>query len=140
MSRRSGYRFADQDMRPSNAVAAIDFSRRNALTELIDSDATDFVTLRACLIALARVNRLTLAYRPTLRFFPDLARAGRLPRERAVTVVDVGSGYGDMLRKIDRWAAQRDLRLDLVGVDLNPWSAHTAVAATPADRPIRYVT
>jgi len=113
---------------------AIDFSRRNVLTELMDSDETDFATFRDCLIDLAKVNRLTLAYRPTLRFFTDLARAGRLPRDRAVSVVDVGSGFGDMLRKIDHWAAPRGLRLDLAGVDLNPWSARTA-GGSPSTRP-----
>jgi SAM-dependent methyltransferase len=122
-------------------LAAIDFSRRNVLTELMDSDETDFATFRDCLVDLAKVNRLTLAYRPTLRFFADLAKAGRLRRDRAVTVVDVGSGFGDMLRKIDRWAVRRGLRLDhLTGVDLNPWSARTAAAATPPERPIGYVT
>jgi 2-polyprenyl-3-methyl-5-hydroxy-6-metoxy-1,4-benzoquinol methylase len=120
--------------------ATIDFSRRNALTELMDSDATDFATFRDCLIDLAKVNRLTLAYRPTMRFFADLARAGRLSRDRAVSVVDVGSGFGDMLRKLDRWAAQRGFRLDLTGVDLNPWAARAAAEVTAPDRPIRYVT
>ena len=122
------------------AVPAINFSHRNVLTELMDSDETDFATFRDCLVDLAKVNRLTLAYRPTMRFFADLVRAGRLPRDRPITVVDVGSGYGDMLRKVDRWAARRGLRLDLTGVDLNPWSARTAAAATAPDRPIRYVT
>ena len=121
-------------------MSALDLSRRNDLTELMDSDTTDFATFRACLVDLAKVNRLTLAYRPTMRFFAQLAAAGRLPRDRAVTIVDVGSGYGDMLRKIDRWGAQRGLKLDLIGVDLNPWSAKAATEATPADRPIRYVT
>ena len=121
-------------------MAALNLSRRYDLTELMDSDATDFDTFRACLVDLAKVNRLTLAYRPTMRFFAQLTAAGRLPRDRAVTIVDVGSGYGDMLRKIDRWGAQQGLTLDLVGVDLNPWSAKAAAEATPADRPIRYVT
>jgi SAM-dependent methyltransferase len=121
-------------------MVGLDLSRRNDLTELMDSDTTDFVTFRACLVDLAKVNRLTLAYRPTMRFFAQLAAAGRLPRDRTVTIVDVGSGYGDMLRKIDRWGTRRDLQLDLIGVDLNPWSAKAAAEATPADRPIRYVT
>jgi SAM-dependent methyltransferase len=121
-------------------MTALDFSRRSALTELMDSDETDFATFRDCLVDLAKVNTLTLAYRPTLRFFTDLDRAGRLPRDRIISVVDCGSGYGDMLRKLDRWAARRGLRFDLVGVDLNPWSARTAAAATASDRPIHYVT
>jgi SAM-dependent methyltransferase len=121
-------------------MTQIDFSRRNDLSELMDSDATDFETFRACLVDLAKVNRLTLSYRPTLRFFKTLARAARLPTGRATTVVDVGSGYGDMLRNIDRWAKQRGFQVDLTGIDLNPWSARSAREATLPKRPIRYVT
>ena len=121
-------------------MAALDFTRRSTLSELMDSEETDFATFRACLVDLAKVNRLTLAYRPTMRFLVDLARSGRLPRCRALSIVDVGSGFGDMLRKIDRWAARRGLPVELTGVDLNPWSARTAAEVTPPDRPIRYVT
>jgi SAM-dependent methyltransferase len=121
-------------------VSALDLSRRNHLTELMDSDATDFATFRACLVDLAKVNRLTLAYRPTMRFFDRLAVSGRLPRDRTVSIVDVGSGYGDMLRRIDRWGVQRGLNLQLTGIDLNPWSTWSATEATPDDRPIRFIT
>jgi len=121
-------------------MTQIDFSSRNNLSEWMDADDTDFATFRACLIDLAKVNRLTFAYRPTLSFFDALARTGRLPADRTVTVVDVGSGYGDMVRKIDRWAEQSGFRLELTGIDLNPWSAKAATEATPAGRAIRYVT
>lgn len=118
----------------------LDFSRRNALAELMDSDATDFETFRACLIDLAKVNRLALAYRPTLGFLDRLRRLEVLPRDRAISIVDVGSGSGDMLRKIDHWATRYGHKVDLVGVDLNPWSARTAEELTARDRPIRFVT
>jgi hypothetical protein len=84
----------------------IDFSRRNNLSQLMNSDDADFETFRAWLIDLAKVNYLTLAYRPTLRFFEHLARSGRLPTDRSITVIDVGSGFGDMLRNVDRWAVR----------------------------------
>jgi SAM-dependent methyltransferase len=140
MSRHSEYRLAGKDLHASASRTTPDLSRRNDLVELMDADDTDQATFRACLIDLAKVNQLTLAYRPTMRFFADLAASGRLPRNRLVSVVDVGSGFGDMLRKLDRWAAPRGLRLDLTGVDLNPWSAATAAEFTPAERPIRFVT
>jgi trans-aconitate methyltransferase len=117
-----------------------DFSRRNNLVELMDSDETDFETFRDCLIDLARVNQLTLSYRPTLQFLARLAKQGRLPRDRAIRIIDVGSGYGDMLRKIDRWAARRGLQMELIGIDRNPWSAQAGEAATLPGRPIRFFT
>jgi SAM-dependent methyltransferase len=115
-------------------------SQRSTQSELMDSTETDFETFRACLVDLAKINRLTLAHRPTLQFFEQLAKAGRLPRNRVITIVDVGSGYGDMLRAVDHWAAKRGIRVDLVGVDQNPWSARSAEQATASGRPIRFVT
>lgn len=75
---------------------------------------------------LARVNRMTLAARPTLGFL-DRAARGR----DGLRILDVGFGQGDMLRRIAAWAARRRLAVDLVGVDLNPRSAPVAAAATP---------
>jgi SAM-dependent methyltransferase len=118
----------------------IDLSRRNNLSQLMDSADTDFETFHACLVDLSKVNCLTLAYRPTLRFFEHLARSGRLPTGRTVTVVDAGSGYGDMVRKIDRWAVRRGFKLELTGVDQNPLSARAAADVTAPGRPIRFVT
>jgi SAM-dependent methyltransferase len=118
----------------------LDLTRRSTLSELMDSPDTDFETFRACLVDLAKVNQLTLAYRPTLRFLDRLADSGRLPRDRAIAVIDVGSGFGDMLRKIGRWAARRRFKVDLIGVDVNPWSARAAEEATPSDQSIRYIT
>jgi SAM-dependent methyltransferase len=54
-----------------------------------------------------------------------------------VTILDAGSGYGDMLRKIAAWAKRRGLPIDLTGVDLNPWSQR---AAEEVGDGIRYVT
>src|SRR3546814_10011901 len=45
-----------------------------------------------------------------------------------------------MLRLVHRWAARRGLKVSLTGVDLNPWSAKAAAAATPPGMAIKYVT
>src|SRR3546814_6901001 len=45
-----------------------------------------------------------------------------------------------MLRLVHRWAARRGLRVSLTGVDLYPWSARAAAAATPQGMAIKYVT
>ena len=120
-------------------MATIDFTERAKQDELMDTEPVSFEEFRACLLDLARVNRLTLAYRPTLRFFdrllPSVRRLGR-----AIEVVDVGSGYGDMLRQVDAWALRRGVDVSLTGVDLNPWSRRSAAEATPSSRKIRWVT
>ncbi|MBO1073315.1 methyltransferase domain-containing protein [Roseomonas marmotae] len=117
-----------------------DFSRRATTPELMDDAAWDFETFQGCLTDLARVNRLTLAYRPTLAFLDGLAREGRLPRQRPLHILDAGSGHGDTLRRIAHWAARRRIPVRLTGIDLNPWSARAARAATPPHLPIAWET
>lgn len=119
---------------------APDFSRRAILSEWMDDDGADFSVFDGCLRDLAKVNILTLAHRPTLLFLADLARAGRWPKDRPLEVLDVGSGHGDGLRRIDAWAARRGLKVKLTGLDRNPWAARSAKAATAAGRPIDWVT
>ena len=99
----------------------------------------DYATLQGCLRDLARVNALSMGYRPTLRFLDDLCRQGRLPRGRALRVLDVGSGYGDMLRSVAAWADRHRVAVELTGLDLSPWSARAAREADPAS-PIRWLT
>jgi len=117
-----------------------DFSARELIPELMDAESVAFEDYCDCLRDLETVNRWTLAARPTLSFLARLADGGRIAPGRPFTILDVGSGYGDMLRRIDRWAAGRGLALELIGLDRDPRAARAAQAATPADRPIRWLT
>lgn len=116
-----------------------DFSRRSQASELMDGDC-DYETFRDCLKDLARVNRLTLAYRPTLSFLDGLLQKDLLPKDRPLHVLDVGYGYGDMLRSVADWARRRNVDVTLSGIDLNPWSAKAASEVTPAGMPIEWQT
>ena len=91
-----------------------------------------------CLSDLAQVNVLTGAYAPTLAFLRQATR--HLPPGQALRVLDVGSGHGDMLRRIWRWGRRRGLAVELVGLDLSPQGIQAARAATPSDAPIRWRT
>jgi SAM-dependent methyltransferase len=119
----------------------------------MDTETVSFAEFDDCLKTLQIINTLTLAYRPTLRWFKQMtgtrSRSGvlcRVPGCNAagarppVSVLDVGCGGGDMLRKIWRWAKKRNLTVELEGIDLNPWSKKSADLATPADAPIRFQT
>lgn len=103
--------------------------------EQMDADDLDPATYAAILKDLDRVNALTMARRPTLAFLRR-ALAGR----ESFRLLDVGFGQGDMLRAIARWAQKRNISAELIGVDLNPNSAPSAAAATPADLRISYWT
>ena len=115
-------------------------SGRSAATELMDGPDVDYETLRGCLRDLARVNVLSGGYRPTLTFLERLRRQGRLGLGRPVDVLDAGSGYGDLLRAIARWARRRGVPVRLTGLDLSPWSARAATEATPEGLEIRWLT
>lgn len=103
--------------------------------EMMDEPGMDLATYRAVLQDLARVNRTTLAYAPTLAF---LERA--LEGCESFRLLDVGFGDGDMLREIAAWAKRKGKTAYLVGVDLNPKSKTVARESTPGDLPIEYWT
>jgi SAM-dependent methyltransferase len=117
-----------------------DFSKRDTTPELMDTEAVEYESFRDCLAELTQANELSLAYRPTLAFFDRLARENRFPKNRPLKVVDAGSGYGDMGRKLDRWAEKRGLSIEITGVDMNPWAARAAAEATAKGRPLNWVT
>ena len=117
-----------------------DFSKRGTAPELMDIEETTFEDFRACLEQLVQVNGVFFPYLPTMSFFNRLRKAGRLNIGRPVSIVDIGSGYGDMLRHIDRWAQKHGIKVDLQGVDMNPWSARASQEVTPPDRPIRWIS
>jgi 2-polyprenyl-3-methyl-5-hydroxy-6-metoxy-1,4-benzoquinol methylase len=110
-------------------LARADLSRRSTQGEQMDTDCVDYFDYRRCLHDLSSVNRVTRTYAPTLAW---LAARGLLPGER-VSVLDVGFGYGDMLRRIRAWGESRNLALELTGVDANPWAERAAREATPGD-------
>ena len=106
---------------------ALDFSRRAELTELMDEPCSR-EEMRACLLDLSRLNRWFLGYRPTLCWLKDL----NLPRNGSpLHLVDVGCGYGDALRRIERWSADHHIPVELTGCDLNPDIVAIAAEATP---------
>ena len=125
-------------MSDRNAEVPLDFSERadlNRVTELMDGPCS-FEELRGCLRDLSRVNRLTLAHRPVIAF---LERVLSSETGRTLRIVDFGSGFGDTLRRVERWVAERRVAVELVGVDLNADAVRAAQEATPATSGVRFL-
>ena len=108
--------------------AGVDLSHRADLVEMMDQPCS-YEELRGCLHDIARVNHLTFAYRPTISWMEELVAVH--PPSEPLRVVDVGCGDGDMLRRIDAWAAKRGVPVALTGIDLNPDAIRAAREATP---------
>jgi hypothetical protein len=104
------------------------FRRRSGEAEWMDAPDVTADDFARCLADLARVNTVTLARPPTIRWLAG-ALAGAAPGE-AFTLLDVGYGQGDMLRAVHAWARRAHLAPRLEGVDLNPRSEPAARAAT----------
>jgi SAM-dependent methyltransferase len=96
----------------------LDFRQRSHEQEWLDRDDIDPAELKVVLHDLARFNTAFFGHSPILRWL------GRILGEKisgaAPTIVDIGCGYGDLLRAIRRWANKRNLKPILLGVDLNP--------------------
>lgn len=110
-------------------------SVRSRQNEQMDAADLDPLVYGEVLRDLARVNRWTFTAHATTAF---LSRA--LGDSRSFSLLDVGFGYGDLLRTVAKWAAKRNIAAKLVGVDLNPASEALARAATPADLTLDYRT
>ncbi len=105
---------------------------RASTPEWMDGDDVPTDVFAAVMHDLARVNTVTRARPPTLRW---LARAAR-GLER-FSVLDIGFGDGDMLRACRRRFGERAV---LAGIDINPRSKPAAEAVTPAGMAIDYRT
>src|SRR5687767_1572511 len=83
------------------------------------------------------INQLTNGYGPTIHAIASVA--GKY-RHRRLRVLDIGSGGGDTLRAVRRWADRQGLALDLVGIDINPFAKRHAEAQAGGSGGIRYLT
>jgi SAM-dependent methyltransferase len=115
----------------------MDLSRRSTDTELMDETTTSPADYAQCLADLEMVNRITFTHRPTLRWL-DRATASLRPGA-PISILDVASGHGDLLRAIHRWSVRRGITVKLEGIDLNPRSAAAAALATPPEMGITWL-
>lgn len=94
--------------------------------------------MAACLADLSRVNTVTSARPPTLRW---LERATHdLGPGSKFTLLDVGCGEGDMLRAIHRATIRRGLVPKLIGIDDDARAVAAARASTAPDLGVEFRT
>ena len=115
-------------------TGTFDSSRRADLSELLDEPCS-YEDLRGCLRDLEQVNRVSFGYRPTLEWLEQFVPEPNHP----LHIVDVGCGGGDMLRRIESWAARKRVAVKLTGVDLNANAIRAAREFTPAESRIEWI-
>jgi len=116
--------------------STMDFSQRATLTERMDEPCSR-EEMRACLGDIAKLNRWSMGYLPTMNWLNALK--GTLPLLRGpLSILDVGCGDGDFLRQLEQWSLEQRIAVDLVGIDVNLDAAALATEARPYWSRIRY--
>lgn len=99
---------------------------RRVGSELLDDPGAPPGTVEASLRNIARSNRW-FGGAAALRF--GLGRVlAPVPRGRTVTLLDLGTGFGDMPRAAVAWGARRGLRIRPLGLELSAVAARLAHA------------
>jgi len=107
---------------------------RGSEAEWMDDAAATEPEFAGALRDLARINRMSLAYRPLLRWLDGVvAQTGAQAGARRLSLLDVGCGGGDFLAVAAAWGARRGIALELTGLDRSPWAAaYCQQAGVPA--------
>lgn len=113
-----------------------DLSRRSGEAEWLDSADASPEELALVLRDLARFNGAMLGHRPVIDWLRAATKGDVMGR--SFTLVDVGCGYGDLLRAIRHWARKRGVTIRLIGLDLNRETIRIAQDATDDTDDIDY--
>ena len=101
-------------------------ARAAGVLEIIDGPPVPFKEMSCCMMDIARVNALFGGRMVTMIHVKRLLDA--LPADRLVTVLDVGTGAGDIPRELVRWARREGRRIRIFALDRDP--ATLQIAAT----------
>src|SRR5258705_7107329 len=93
--------------------------------EIMDDFALEGESLKLALDKIAKINQLLGGNRLTLKGVAKLLK--KEINASLITIVDVGCGNGDMLRKLADFGFQNNLNLELIGVDANAFTVNYAV-------------
>jgi 2-polyprenyl-3-methyl-5-hydroxy-6-metoxy-1,4-benzoquinol methylase len=118
-----------------------DFSRRSTQTELTDDltlegDASikNMQELEAVNYWLGGKATLISAFNKIYQKYPHSFK------NRKTVIADLGCGGGDLLRDIRDWAKDKELNVDLIGIDANPSTIKCAVKNTREFNDIQFKT
>ncbi|QKJ63845.1 methyltransferase domain-containing protein [Flavobacterium sp. M31R6] len=103
----------------------VNTKHRTGNPEIMDDFTLEGDALKLALDKIAQINQLLGGNRLTLKGVAKLLK--NESNSSPVTIVDVGCGNGDMLRKLADFGFQNNLNLELIGVDANPFTVNYAI-------------
>ena len=92
--------------------------------EIMDDFDLEGDVLKESLDKIAKINQLLGGNKLTLKGVEKLLE--KVPNTNLITVVDVGCGNGDMLRKLADFGIENNLNLELIGIDANAFTVNYA--------------
>jgi 2-polyprenyl-3-methyl-5-hydroxy-6-metoxy-1,4-benzoquinol methylase len=93
-------------------------------SEIMDDFQLEGDVLTEALDKIAQINQLLGGNKLTLKGVEKLLKKN--PDSKLITIVDVGCGNGDMLRKLADFGYQNNLNLELIGIDANKFTVNYA--------------
>ena len=96
----------------------LDTSQRTSDIEIMDDFSIEGEVLHDTLDKLAGINKWLGGNKVTLQGVKQLLR--NHPKEKSVTIVDLGCGGGDILRDIAAFGRKNGFTPELIGIDANP--------------------
>jgi 2-polyprenyl-3-methyl-5-hydroxy-6-metoxy-1,4-benzoquinol methylase len=122
---------------PENTLNRFSSLSRSHAKERLDIGEYSYSDYAQSLRELEWINTVTGGYRPTLQALSYFLKKAKKENE-PLHVLDIGYGFGDTLRAIRAWARKSDFKIQLEGIDLNPWAGELAEAQTPSSLDIQY--
>lgn len=98
----------------------IDTTKRSDAPEMMDDFAMEGEILRDALDKLASINKLLGGNAVTLGGVKELLLNN--PKQQTIRIIDIGCGNGDMLRALAKYAEQKELNVELIGIDANQFT------------------
>ena len=91
---------------------------RSDETEIMDDFTLKGAMFRDTLDKLERINRLLGGNIVTIKGVKKLLK--NEPKDKIITIVDLGCGHGDILRGVAKFGRKNGYRFKLIGIDANP--------------------
>jgi ubiquinone/menaquinone biosynthesis C-methylase UbiE len=112
-------------------------ARAAGVLEIIDGPPVPFKDMACCMMDIARVNALFGGRMVTMIHVKRLL--GALPADRLITVLDVGTGAGDIPRELVRWARREGRRIRVFALDRDAATLRIAAQVVRDYPEIRFV-
>jgi 2-polyprenyl-3-methyl-5-hydroxy-6-metoxy-1,4-benzoquinol methylase len=103
----------------------IDTKFRTSEIEIMDDFSLEGDELREALDKIAKINQFLGGNKLTLNGLKEILTQSR--KKKLITIVDIGCGNGDMLRKIADFGNQNNYNFNLIGIDANNFTINHAI-------------